>query len=99
MNQIVTGLLLALYYVPLSTSAFQSVVYICRDVRMGWMVRRMHRYGASFFFACIFIHIIRGMYYQSYSIKRVWLSGSALFLFLAIIAFTGYRLPWGQMSY
>lgn len=98
-NQLVRGILLALYYVPLSNAAFQSVIYICRDVRLGWLIRRLHRYGATFFFACIFIHIIRGLYYQSYHKKIVWLSGSVLFLFLAMIAFTGYRLPWGQMSY
>nr|YP_009116614.1 cytochrome b [Polynemus paradiseus]BAQ20941.1 cytochrome b [Polynemus paradiseus] len=97
--QIVTGLFLAMHYTPNTTSAFDSVAHICRDVNFGWMIRNMHANGASFFFVCIYFHIGRGLYYGSYLYKETWNIGVVLLLLTMMTAFVGYVLPWGQMSF
>nr|QDO71844.1 cytochrome b [Brachidontes mutabilis] len=97
--QIVTGFMLSLYYIPHADMAFDSVIYIMRNVHKGWMVRSIHSNGASMFFICIYIHIGRGLYYGSYMDKAVWNVGILLYLMLSAEAFLGYVLPWGQMSY
>ncbi len=99
--QIVTGLLLAMYYVPSPEQAFDSVETIMRDVKYGWLFRYMHANGASFFFIAVYIHIFRGLYYTSFidRKKTVWYIGSAILLVIIITAFLGYVLPWGQISY
>ena len=100
-NQWVTGILLACYYMPSIDFAFSSVDYIMRDVNYGWLIRYMHSNGASFFFIFIYIHIARALYYGSYKKPRhkVWLSGILLFLLIMATAFLGYVLPWGEMSF
>lgn len=57
------------------------------------MVRSLHVNGASAFFICIYLHIGRGLYYGSFTVKHVWASGVTLYLVLMAIAFTGYVLP------
>nr|YP_009918065.1 cytochrome b [Ephemerella sp. Yunnan-2018]QLP88967.1 cytochrome b [Ephemerella sp. Yunnan-2018] len=97
--QIVTGLFLAMHYVPHIDLAFSSVTHICRDVNYGWLLRTLHANGASMFFVCIYLHIGRGMYYGSYNYTHTWMIG-VLILFLVMgTAFMGYVLPWGQMSF
>ncbi len=99
--QIVTGLLLAIYYVPSPEQAFDSVESIMRDIKYGWLLRYMHSNGASFFFIAVYIHIFRGLYYTSFVDKKktVWYIGSIILLLIILTAFLGYVLPWGQMSY
>nr|AKE07139.1 cytochrome b [Monopterus albus] len=97
--QILTGILLTMHYSADMTTAFASVAHICRDVNNGWLIRALHANGASFFFICIYLHIGRGLIYGSYLYKETWLSGVAILLLLMAIAFVGYVLPWGQMSY
>uniref|UniRef100_UPI00315DE898 cytochrome b n=1 Tax=Glauconome virens TaxID=457868 RepID=UPI00315DE898 len=99
MVQIISGLMLATHYTPDVNEAFNSVVHIMRDVNNGWFIRSVHANGASLFFMCIYAHIGRGVFYQSYSLKHTWLIGCSIFLLLMAIAFTGYVLPWGQMSF
>ncbi|HEX7348542.1 MAG TPA: cytochrome bc complex cytochrome b subunit [Rhodanobacteraceae bacterium] len=100
-NQIVTGIFLAMYYNPSSAGAFDSVQYIMRDVNWGWLVRYMHVTGASMFFVVIYLHMFRGLIYGSYKRPRelVWLLGMFIFLALMAEAFMGYVLPWGNMSF
>nr|YP_004465266.1 cytochrome b [Horadandia atukorali]BAK23068.1 cytochrome b [Horadandia atukorali] len=98
-TQIVTGLFLAMHYTSDISTAFSSVVHICRDVNYGWLIRNMHANGASFFFICLYIHIARGLYYGSYLYKETWNIGVVLFLLVMMTAFVGYVLPWGQMSF
>lgn len=69
--QIVTGFILSFYYIPHADIAFDSVIYIVRNVHKGWIVRGVHSNGASMFFMCIYIHIGRGLYYGSYIDKAV----------------------------
>jgi Cytochrome b subunit of the bc complex len=97
--QITTGIFLAMHYTPHVLEAFNSVVSIGRDVKNGWVIRRFHGNGASFFFIIIYIHIARGLYYHSFFLRKTWIMGVHMFLLLMLIAFTGYVLPWGQMSY
>nr|ADA53626.1 cytochrome b [Leptobrachium ailaonicum] len=97
--QILTGLFLAMHYTADTTSAFSSVVHICRDVNYGWLMRNIHANGASFFFICIYFHIGRGLYYGSFLFKETWNIGVILFFLVMATAFVGYVLPWGQMSF
>ncbi|MCK5726136.1 MAG: cytochrome b N-terminal domain-containing protein [Thiotrichaceae bacterium] len=99
--QIVSGIFLTMHYKPDAALAFQSVEYIMRDVPGGWFIRYMHATGASAFFVVIYLHMFRGLIYGSYKGPRelVWLIGMALYLALMAIAFMGYLLPWGQMSF
>nr|YP_009500647.1 cytochrome b [Ernolatia moorei]AWT58422.1 cytochrome b [Ernolatia moorei] len=99
MIQIITGLFLTMYYTANIDMAFYSVNYICRNVNYGWMIRTLHANGASFFFICIYLHIGRGIYYESFNLKYVWMVGIMILLMLMATAFMGYVLPWGQMSF
>nr|AII02389.1 cytochrome b [Lacosoma valva] len=99
MIQILTGLFLTMYYTANIEMAFFSVNYICRNVNYGWLIRTLHANGASFFFICIYIHIGRGMYYESFNLKYTWMVGVIILFLLMGTAFMGYVLPWGQMSF
>ena len=100
-NQLLTGIFLTMNYKPDASMAFASVEYIMRDVDFGWLIRYMHSTGASMFFVVVYLHMFRGMLYGSYRKPRelLWLIGSGIFFVLMMLAFTGYILPWGQMSY
>ena len=99
--QMVSGIFLAMHYSPNIDLAFSSVEYIMRDVKNGWLVRYIHANGASMFFILVYSHMCRGLYYGSYMKPRelLWCSGVFLFLLMMGTAFTGYVLPWGQMSF
>nr|YP_010031513.1 cytochrome b [Diachrysia nadeja]QOV02900.1 cytochrome b [Diachrysia nadeja] len=97
--QILTGLFLTMYYTANIELAFYSVNYICRNVNYGWLIRTLHANGASFFFICIYLHIGRGIYYESFNLKYTWMVGVMILFLLMATAFMGYVLPWGQMSF
>ena len=99
--QIITGIFLAMHYVPHVSLAFDSVEHIMRDVNYGWLIRYCHANGASVFFIVVYLHIFRGLYYGSYMHPRGWLwaSGVLIFILMMATAFMGYVLPWGQMSF
>jgi len=99
--QIITGIVLAMHYVPSTAAAFNSVEHIMRNVNYGWLMRRLHANGASMFFVAVYIHMFRGMYYGSYKAPRevLWILGVLIFLLMMATAFMGYVLPWGQMSF
>nr|ADI75263.1 cytochrome b [Parnassius bremeri] len=97
--QIITGLFLTMYYTANIELAFYSVNYICRNVNYGWLIRTLHANGASFFFICIYLHIGRGIYYESFNLKYTWMVGIIILFILMATAFMGYVLPWGQMSF
>nr|YP_009538128.1 cytochrome b [Limenitis lorquini]AYN60910.1 cytochrome b [Limenitis lorquini] len=99
MIQILTGLFLTMYYTANVELAFFSVNYICRNVNYGWLIRTLHANGASFFFICIYFHIGRGIYYESFNLKFTWMIGVIILFLLMATAFMGYVLPWGQMSF
>ncbi len=99
--QILSGLFLAMHYVPNTKLAFESVEHIMRDVNYGWLIRYIHAVGASMFFVALYAHITRGLYYGSYRAPRevLWWVGIIIFLLTMATAFMGYVLPWGQMSF
>src|ERR1700746_2285236 len=98
---IVTRIFLAMQYTPSAELAFDSVERIMRDVNYGWLPRYAHMNGACMFFASVYIHLFRGLYYGSYKAPRelLWILGVIILLLLIATAFMGYVLPWGQMSY
>ncbi|HLF59418.1 MAG TPA: cytochrome b N-terminal domain-containing protein [Alphaproteobacteria bacterium] len=98
---IVTGVMLAMQYTAHVDLAFDSVERIMREVNYGWLLRYLHMNGGSFFFLAIYIHLFRGMYYGSYKAPReiLWWLGLIILVLMMMTAFTGYVLPWGQMSY
>lgn len=99
--QILSGIWLVMEYTPTADASFASVQHIMRDVRFGWLLRFMHTTGASAFFVVIYLHMYRGLIYGSYQKPRelVWLIGMVIYFCLLVEAFTGYVLPWGQMSF
>jgi len=99
--QIVTGVVLAMHFLPSAEGAFNSVDHIRRDVNFGWLIQPLHAVGASMFFLAVYIHIFRGLYYGSYKAPRevLWILGVFILLAMMATAFMGYALPWGQMSF
>ncbi len=98
----ISGIFLLMYYKPDVATAFDSVNYtIMTEVGYGWLWRHIHGIGASLVFLIIYIHMLTGIYYGSYKKGRelIWLSGMGLFVAFSAEAFSGYMLPWGQMSY
>jgi ubiquinol-cytochrome c reductase cytochrome b subunit len=98
----ISGIFLLMYYVPTVEDAFYSVNYtIMREVGYGWLWRHIHGVAASVVFLVIYIHMFTGIYYGSYKKGRemIWISGMLLFVTFSAEAFSGYMLPWGQMSY
>jgi len=99
---LISGIFLLMYYQPNVNTAFDSVNYtIMSEVGYGWLWRHIHGVGASVVFLIIYIHMFTGIYYGSYKRGRelIWLSGMGLFVAFSAEAFSGYMLPWGQMSY
>nr|YP_010143395.1 cytochrome b [Euphaedusa planostriata]QQL04602.1 cytochrome b [Euphaedusa planostriata] len=98
--QLVTGIFISMNYTADVLSAFSSVIHNMRDVPGGWFFRSLHANGASLFFIALYIHIGRGLYYQSFLTQpRVWMVGVSIYLICMGTAFLGYVLPWGQMSF
>ena len=99
--QLLSGIWLLMNYEPTAEGAFASIQYIMRDVEYGYIIRYMHTTGASAFFALIYLHMFRGMMYGSYQKPRelLWILGWLTYIILVAEGFTGYVLPWGQMSF
>ena len=99
---VVSGIFLLMYYQPNVDTAFYSVNYtIMREVDFGWLWRHVHGVAASVVFLIMYIHMFTGIYYGSYKNGRemIWITGMLLFIAFSTEAFSGYMLPWGQMSY
>lgn len=101
-NQLITGIWLAMMYTPTIEGAFASIQgNIMRDIPSGWLIRSLHAVGASALFFVIYMHMFRGLLYGSYQKPRelVWLVGMCLYVCLMAEGFFGYVLPWGNMSF
>jgi quinol-cytochrome oxidoreductase complex cytochrome b subunit len=101
MVQVFTGILLLMYYKPHPTSAWDSVTFIKSNVPMGWLVQRIHSVGANLMVVLVFMHMARVAYFKIYRSPRElhWISGVFLAVLTTTMAFTGYLLPWTQLSY
>ena len=99
--QVFTGMLLLMYYKPEPNAAWDSVTFVKSNVSMGWLVQRIHAVGANLMIVLVFMHMARVAYYKIFRAPRElhWISGVVLALLTTIMAFTGYLLPWTQLSY
>ena len=100
-NQIITGILLTIYYVPTPDHAYDSVQYITTQVTAGWLIRGLHHWGASAMVVLVVLHMLRVIYYGAYKYPReiTWFTGVGLLLVVLGFGFTGYLLPWDQRAY
>ena len=100
-NQIITGILLSIYYVPTPDHAWDSVNYIQNEVLFGWLIRGLHHFGASAMVILVGLHMIRVVIYGAYKYPRevTWLTGVLLLIITMAFGFTGYLLPWDQKAY
>ena len=99
--QVVTGILLLLYYRPSAENAFESVQFIVTEVQFGWLIRSIHSWSANLMIATLFIHLFSVFFLRAYRRPRemTWVSGVVL-LFIAIcFGFSGYLLPWNQLAF
>lgn len=99
MVQILTGIFLAINYTANIQIAFDRVNHIYRNVSYGWIIRFIHANGARFFFLFIYLHIGRGIYYESFTFTPTWIVGTLILFLTMATAFVGYVLPWGQISF
>jgi quinol---cytochrome c reductase cytochrome b subunit, bacillus type len=99
--QLVTGVILAFYYIPSPDEAYSSIQTITNDLTLGWLVRGMHRWGASVFIILLFLHMGRVFLFGAYKYPRElnWLLGVGLLVLAMLEGFTGYLLPWDQTAY
>jgi ubiquinol-cytochrome c reductase cytochrome b subunit len=100
-SQVITGLCLALYYVPSVESAHTSVAYITKQVAAGQFLRSLHYYGSSAMIIVLLLHFLQTFIYGSFKGRRelLWISGAFLSLMVLGMGFTGYLLPWDQSAY
>ena len=100
-NQIVTGILLMVYYRPTADHAFDSIKFIQIEVPAGWLIRGLHSWGATLMIVMLMLHMLRVFVMGSYKKPRelTWVTGVALLGVTVTFGFTGYLLPWNQLSY
>jgi quinol-cytochrome oxidoreductase complex cytochrome b subunit len=100
-SQFVTGMLLMLYYRPTLKEAHASIEYITGEVSFGWLIRQIHAWGATFMMVAVILHMARTYFMGAFKRPRefTWVIGVFLFLLTMVFGFTGYLLPWNQLSY
>jgi menaquinol-cytochrome c reductase cytochrome b subunit len=99
--QALTGAILAMYYKPDPDSAYESIQHITNDLTLGWLVRGMHKWGASVFIILMFFHMARVFLFGAYKYPRElnWIIGVLILVLGMLEGFTGYLLPWDQTAY
>ncbi len=100
-SQVITGVFLALYYVPSADHAHTTIAYITKEVTGGSFIRSIHSYGSSAIVIVLLLHLTQTFLYGSYKGKRelLWLAGCVLFALMLGMSFTGYLLPWDQKAF
>jgi quinol-cytochrome oxidoreductase complex cytochrome b subunit len=90
-----------MYYKPAAEAAYDSVRFIDTHVPMGWLLRQMHAWGAHLMIIVVIVHMLRVYFNKAYRCPRelTWVAGSLLLMITLAFAFTGYLLPWDQLSY
>lgn len=103
-----TGALLGFYYAPTAvesagdpTVAYQSVTFIMQDLNFGYMLRSIHRWAAQVMTAAVFLHMLRVYFTGAYKEPRElnWIIGIVLISLTMVFGYSGYLLPWNQLSY
>ena len=99
--QVLTGILLLLYYQPSESLAFESVRFVMTQVRFGWLIRSVHGWCANLLMALAFAHMFSTFFLKSYRKPRelTWVSGMLLLALMLAFGFSGYLLPWNTLSY
>ena len=99
--QALTGVFLAMYYVPSSNEAYNSITHLTNDVFMGEFVRGLHKWGATLMIILIFLHMARTFFFGAYKYPRElnWVIGVVLLVLTLVMGLTGYLLPFDQRSY
>src|SRR5436190_20319287 len=99
--QVVTGILLLLYYRPSSENAFESVQFIITEVKFGWLIRSIHSWSANLMIATLFIHMFSVFFLRAYYPPReiTWVSGAVLLFIVICFGFSGYLLPWNKLAF
>jgi quinol-cytochrome oxidoreductase complex cytochrome b subunit len=100
-NQIVTGILLMVYYRPTTDHAFDSVRYISAKAAFGWLIRGLHSWGSTLMVLLLLLHMARTFFMGTFKKPRelTWMVGVLIFGITLTFCFTGYLLPWSQLSY
>jgi len=97
----ITGMFLAVYYVPDPVKAYDSIQFIMDGVAFGWLIRGIHHWGATLMVIFVFVHMLRTFFMGAYKFPReiTWVTGVILLLATLGMGFTGYLLPWNQRAY
>lgn len=99
--QVITGILLLMYYRPGADSAYESVQFIIANVSFGWLIRSMHSWSANLMILSVFIHMFTVYFTSAYRKPRemTWLSGIILLALSMAFGFSGYLLPWNELAF
>lgn len=99
--QVVTGVLLLFYYKPTPDTAYESIQVIMTEVPFGWLIRSVHAYGSNLMIAILFVHMFSVLMMKGYRPPRelTWFTGFALMGVFLIFGFSGYLLPWNELSF
>jgi len=99
--QILTGILLLLYYTPSIEAAHESIQFIMSQVKFGWLIRSVHSWTANILIGVIFVHMFSTFFLKAYRRPRelTWITGFFLLLVFLAFGFSGYLLPWNELSY
>ncbi|MFQ5830495.1 MAG: cytochrome bc complex cytochrome b subunit [Candidatus Methylomirabilia bacterium] len=101
MIQVATGILLLLYYRPSAEEAYESIQFLMTEVEFGWLIRSIHSWASNLMIFIVFIHLFSVLLLKAYHPPRevTWLSGVGLLGLALAFGFTGYLLPWNELSF
>ncbi|HET7213848.1 MAG TPA: cytochrome bc complex cytochrome b subunit [Terriglobia bacterium] len=101
MIQVLTGILLLMYYRPSANGAFESVQFIMTQVKFGWLIRSIHSWSANLMIFIVFVHMFSVFFMKAYRKPRelTWVSGMLLFFIVLAFGFSGYLLPWNTLAF
>lgn len=99
--QVLTGILLLMYYRPTASGAFESVQFIMTQVKFGWLIRSIHSWSANLMIAIVFVHMFSVFFMKAYRRPRelTWITGMLLFFIVLAFGFSGYLLPWNTLAF
>lgn len=99
--QIITGIVLVFHYQPTPATAYESIRVIISEVKYGWLMRSIHKWGSYFMIAAVWLHFFSTFLFKAYQQPReiIWWSGLILFSLIMMLGFSGYLLPWSEHAF
>lgn len=99
--QVITGIIMLFFYTPDPKEALNSIDYMSNEIPLGWLVRNMHRWGATLLLAAVFTHLVTVFYRKAYRNPRElsWISGVLQFFVVFLLVLSGIILPWDWRAY